>query len=172
MVQKMKTELQKIKYSSHIIASSKGTYFCQKMLIFCKNNAGIIKVFLKKHMCVPTYQFQVSFIFYIIFICTFLYSFLYVRLSSSRRRRWYDKNSIFELKHGFFKSYLFAAAVIEWSRVNLNLFYLLNSSLCKVDLHLTYKKPIHVNNNVAHISVNKLPNNIDNNETKYVMVIR
>ena len=82
------------------------------------------------------------------------------------------KNSIFELKHDFFKSYLFAAAVIEWSRVNLNLFYLLNSSLCKVDLHLTYKKPIHVNNNVAHISVNKLPNNIDNNETKYVMIIR
>ena len=39
------------------------------------------------------------------------------------------------------------------------------SSLIKVDLHLTYKKPINVNNNTAHIFGNKLPNNNDNNET-------
>ena len=64
MVQKMKTELQRIKYSFHIIASSKGTYFCQKMLMFCKNNAGIVKVFLK-NICVylPTnFKFRSYFI--------------------------------------------------------------------------------------------------------------
>ena len=39
-----------------------------------------------------------------------------------------------------------------------------------VDLHLTYKNPITVNNNTAYISVNKLPNNNDNNETKSLII--
>ena len=46
--------------------------------------------------------------------------------------------------------------------------YLFISSLFEVDLHLTYKKLINVNNNAAYISVNKLPNNNDNNKTKYL----
>ena len=44
------------------------------------------------------------------------------------------------------------------------------SSLFKVGLYLIYKKPINVNNNNVHISVNKLPNNNDNNETKYLII--
>ena len=44
------------------------------------------------------------------------------------------------------------------------------SSLFKVDLHLASKKPIHVNNNTAYISVNKLPSNTDNNKTEYLIV--
>ena len=46
------------------------------------------------------------------------------------------------------------------------IFFLIISSLFKVDLHLTYEKPINVNNNITHIYVNKLPNNNNNNETK------
>ena len=48
--------------------------------------------------------------------------------------------------------------------------YLFISSLFKVDLHLTYKKPINVSNNTAYISVNKLPNDNDNNKTKYLII--
>ena len=50
------------------------------------------------------------------------------------------------------------------------LFILFISSLFKVDLHLTYKKPINVNNNTTYIYVNKLPNNNGNNETKYLII--
>ena len=46
------------------------------------------------------------------------------------------------------------------------IFFLIISSLFKVDLHLTYKMPINVNNNITYIYVNKLPYNNDNNETK------
>ena len=46
------------------------------------------------------------------------------------------------------------------------LFYLFISFLFKVDLHLSYKKPINVNNNTVYISVNKLPKNNNNNKTK------
>ena len=52
----------------------------------------------------------------------------------------------------------------------LTRFILFISSLFKVDLHLAYKKPINVNNNTAHKSVNKLPSNNDNNKTKYLIV--
>ena len=50
------------------------------------------------------------------------------------------------------------------------LFILFISSLFKVDLHLTYKKPINVSNSTAYIYVNKLPNNNDNNKTKYLTI--
>ena len=43
-------------------------------------------------------------------------------------------------------------------------------SLFKVDLYLTYKKTLNVNNNTAYISVHKLPNNNDNNENKYLII--
>ena len=47
--------------------------------------------------------------------------------------------------------------------------YLFIYSLFKVDLKLI-KNPINVNNNSAYISVNKLPNNNDNNETRYLII--
>ena len=49
----------------------------------------------------------------------------------------------------------------------IHLFIYLISSLFKVDVHLTYKKTINVNNNTAYIYVNKLPNN---NETTYGVI--
>ena len=50
-------------------------------------------------------------------------------------------------------------------------FIFIISSLFKVDLNLTYKKPIiKVNNNNVHISVNKRPNNNDNNKIKYFVI--
>ena len=48
--------------------------------------------------------------------------------------------------------------------------YLFICSLLKIDLHLTYKKPINGNKNTANISVNKLSNNNDNNKTKYLII--
>ena len=61
--------------------------------------------------------------------------------------------------------------VISLRYILRDLFIYLFFSLFKVDLHLTYKKPINVSNNTAYISVNKLLNNNDNNETKYLIII-
>ena len=65
---------------------------------------------------------------------------------------------------GNFIKYLNNASICGKSRMIL--FYLFISSLFKVDLHLSYKKPINVNNNTVYISVNKLPKNNNNNKTK------
>ena len=47
------------------------------------------------------------------------------------------------------------------------LFIIIISFLFEIDIHLTYKKLMNVNNNTVYISVNKLPNNNYNSETKY-----
>ena len=86
--------------------------------------------------------------------------------------RWLESSSyaLYTKRH-IFKKFVFGASKNYSCKYKINdLFILFISSLFKVDLHLPYKKPINVNNNTAYISFNKLPNNIDNNETKYVII--
>ena len=45
-----------------------------------------------------------------------------------------------------------------------------SDNVMSFDLNLTYKKPINVDNNAAYISVNKLPKNNNENETKYLII--
>ena len=50
------------------------------------------------------------------------------------------------------------------------IFIFIIPSLFKIDLHLTYKHPINISNNRAHISVNKFTNNNDNNKIEYFVI--
>ena len=57
--------------------------------------------------------------------------------------------------HGHLFIYLFLHSFIH------SFIYLFIPCSFKVDLHLTYKKPINVNKNTVHLSINKLPDNTD-----------
>ena len=84
-------------------------------------------------------------------------------------KNWLIKNHINNTTR--FNSFVFETFYIQsYYWISCYWIILFISSLFKVDLHLAYKKPINVNNNTAHKSVNKLPSNNDNNKTKYLIV--